>query len=266
VATHGAALPKMSEKVSFGGVEEFDEEEAASAGASYQSVSEYEGEISDIPKTMFFGLDRCLARFQMKSTGSLYHICGNHADSCRRPNHRMLRDAALVGEQGYYGTVRVGKTIDGDWDSFCSKSDMEAREANRRALNIASLETMLGMDGVKLAASSGEASSWTDGGNGAPTNVTVGYMTSHRLGSFPNDEADYQEEEEELDAEEPPELAEAEVERRLRMERESVRAQMEYLGDQLRALDASMESSPATVPVPRTRPQPATLRPPTGPA
>jgi hypothetical protein len=257
----------MSERVSFGGVEEFDEEEAGSAGGnSYQSVSEYEGDLVDIPKTMFFGPELCRARFQMKSTGSLYHICGNQAVSCRRPNHRMLRDANLLGSQGFYTTVRVGKTIDGDWDTHCSVSDMEAREAERRARNIASLGTMLGMDGIELAVSSGETSEWTDGGTGAPTNLTGGYATIRQPSLVPVDQASRHNTEEAPDTEDRSEAVAREVERRVRMEREAVQAQMEFLSDQLRALDASMESPPAAESVPRTAPLPAARTRPVGPA
>jgi hypothetical protein len=257
----------MSERVSFGGVEEFDEEEAGSMGGnSYQSVSEYEGDLGSIPKTMFFGPELCRARFQMKSTGPLYHICGNQAVSCRRPNHRMLRDANLLGSQGFYTTVRVGKTIDGDWETHCSVTDMETREAERRARNIASLGTMLGMDGIELAVSSGENSEWTDGATGAPTGPTGGFATNRQPAFEPFDNAGRPHTEETPDTEVLPETVTREVERRVRMEREAVRAQMEFLADQLRALDASMESPPAAVSVPRTASLPATRTRPVGPA
>jgi hypothetical protein len=118
VETHGTASFKMSDKVSFGGVEEFDEEEVESTGGtSYQSVSEYEGNVANIPKTMFFGPELCRARFHMKE-------------------------------------------------------EMGIRATQRRADNIASLETMLGMDGIHLGASRGDTAEWLDAADGAYEGLT----------------------------------------------------------------------------------------------
>jgi hypothetical protein len=233
VEPHGAASFKMSDKVSFGGVEEFDEDEVESTGGtSYQSVSEYEGNVPDKPKTMFFGPELCRARFHMKSTGSLVHICGNLAESCRRTNHRILRDGNVRGDDGFYDTIRSGKTIDGRLGTFCSREEMESRATQRRADNIASLESMLGMDGINLGASSGEMSGWLDGANGT--------RMANRLSDLGNDELDP--DEEILEDEEPSEVDELTTAQRLHLDREAVRVQMAFLADKLQALDVSIES------------------------
>jgi cell division protein FtsN len=143
---------------------------------------------------------------------------------------------------------------------------MEAREAERRERNIASLGTMLGMDGIELAVSSGETSEWTDGATGAPTGPTGGFATNHQPAFDPFDNASRPHTEEAPDTEVLPETVTREVECRVHMEREAVRAQMEFLVDQLRALDASMESPPAAVSVPRTASLPTARTRPVGPA
>jgi hypothetical protein len=256
VDTHGTASFKMSDKVSFGGVEEFDEEEVESTGGtSYQSVSEYEGNVADIPKTMFFGPELCRARFHMKSTGSLVHICGNLAESCRQTNHRILRDGDVRGDDGFYDTIRSGKTIDGKSGTYCSKEEMENRASQRRADNIASLETMLGMDGIHLGESSGDTAEWLDAADGAYDGLTDRRGT----GQLPamDDDGLYPEEET-LGNEESLGGGGQSTAQRLHLDREAVRAQMAFLVDQLRALDVSMEAqqSPRLTRTPAPPPAP----------
>jgi hypothetical protein len=141
------------------GYEYQEEEDDRSGGTSNQSVSEYKGDSTDLPESLFFGPEICRARFLTKPTARLVHVCGQPFASCQRPNHKLLRDEGSVGEVGFYQTMRVRKMIDGRLDTFCTREEFAAMENERPASNRASLETLLGTD-PDLAATSEDTSEW----------------------------------------------------------------------------------------------------------
>jgi hypothetical protein len=65
-------------------VEGFEEDEDDVASTkSGQSVSDYEGDLKQLPPTMYFGEELCRAQFLMAATGDVVHVCGKQAVACR---------------------------------------------------------------------------------------------------------------------------------------------------------------------------------------
>jgi hypothetical protein len=65
----------MSKRMLNVGLDE-DEDEVAST-KSGQSVADYEGDLKQIPPTMYFGDELCRALFVMTAIGDVVHVCGN---------------------------------------------------------------------------------------------------------------------------------------------------------------------------------------------
>jgi hypothetical protein len=125
------------------GYEDDDEEEVASV-QSGQSVSDYDGDMKQVPPTMYFGEDLCRAKFLMTGTGNVVHVCGKRVVLCRRPGHRVLRDSGTTGVPGFYDTLRVNMTIDGNAATYMTADELAVKLAGQRAENLAVVETLFG--------------------------------------------------------------------------------------------------------------------------
>jgi hypothetical protein len=123
------------------GYEEGDDDKVQST-KSGQSVSDYEGDMKQLPATMYFGDELCRAQFLMTATGDVVHVCGKLMEQCRRPGHRVLRDSGSRGPMGYYDTIRAKTTIDGNAATFMTAAGWAVKLASQRASNLAAVETL----------------------------------------------------------------------------------------------------------------------------
>jgi hypothetical protein len=142
------------------GYEEGDDDEVQST-KSGQSVSDYEGDMKQLPPTMYFGDELCRAQFLMTATGDVVHVCGKQLEQCRRPGHRVLRDSGSRGTMGYYDTIRVKTTIDGNAATFMTAAELTVKLASQRASNLAAVETLFGSTVESEVSPSATAGSWT---------------------------------------------------------------------------------------------------------
>jgi hypothetical protein len=155
------------------GLEEDDDEVRSTK--SGQSVSDYEGDMKQLPPTMFFEEELCRAQFLMTGTGDVVHVCGKRTDQCRRPGHRVLRDSGSRGMTGYYDTIRVNTTIDGNAATYLTAVGMADKLARQRASNLAVVETLFGSTVESEVSPSATAGSWTmaSGGEGPVTRSSL---------------------------------------------------------------------------------------------
>ena len=102
-----------------------DEEDDAN---SRVSASDFEGNLSDIPKRMLFGLEECGAIFVLSSDhGKFVRICGCKAQECHREGHRTTRlTGEGLGKPGSYETVRSRKFVDGKLETWIPVEEYEA--------------------------------------------------------------------------------------------------------------------------------------------
>jgi hypothetical protein len=142
------------------GYEEEEDDEVHST-KSGQSVSDYEGDMKQLPPTMYFGDELCRAQFLMTATGDVVHVCGKRLEQCRRPGHRVLRDSGARGAAGYYDTIRGKTTIDGNAATFMTAAGLAVKLASQRASNLAVVETLFGSTVESEISPSVTAGSWT---------------------------------------------------------------------------------------------------------
>jgi viroplasmin and RNaseH domain-containing protein len=92
------------------------------------SASDFEGNLSDIPKRMLFGMEECGAIFVLPSdNGAFVRICGCKAKDCHREGHRTTRlTGDGLGKPGSYETVRSRKFVDGKLETWIPVEEYEA--------------------------------------------------------------------------------------------------------------------------------------------
>jgi hypothetical protein len=117
------------------------EDDEVQSTKSGQSVSDYEGDMKQLPPTMYFGDELCRAQFLMTATGDVVHECGKGLEQCRRPGHRVLRDSGSRGATGYYDTIQGKTTIDGNAATFMTAAGLAVKLASQGASNLASYAT-----------------------------------------------------------------------------------------------------------------------------
>jgi hypothetical protein len=138
-----------------------DDEDEILSTKSGLSVSDFDGDVKQLPPTMYFGNELCRAQFLMTATRDVVHVCGKLVTLCRRPGHRVLSDSGSVGLAGYYDTIRSNSTIDGNAATFTTPDEMAIRLAGQRAHNLAAVETLFGAAGDMEVSPSATAGSWT---------------------------------------------------------------------------------------------------------
>jgi hypothetical protein len=108
----------------------FDEEgyEDDDDARSHVSASDFDGNLSDIPKRMLFGMEECRAIFALPSDhGAFVRICGCKAQDCHRDGHRTTRlTGEGLGKPGSYETVRSRKFVDGKLETWIPIEEFEA--------------------------------------------------------------------------------------------------------------------------------------------
>jgi viroplasmin and RNaseH domain-containing protein len=92
------------------------------------SASEFDGDLSTIPKRMMFGEDECGAIFSLSSdNGAFMRVCGCNINSCLRDGHRTARlTSEGTGKPGSYETVRSRKFVDGKVETWIPVEVFEA--------------------------------------------------------------------------------------------------------------------------------------------
>lgn len=99
------------------------------------SMSDYEGDISNAPRRMYFGPKECLAIFEQPSDRSAFlRVCGREHTACKR-NHAVLDRA----KEGFYDTVAARKFLDGKLHTFQSKKERDAELIQAKAARDAQL-------------------------------------------------------------------------------------------------------------------------------
>ena len=105
---------------------------------SHVSASDFEGNLSDIPKRMLFGMEECRAIFVLPSDhGAFVRICGCKAQDCHRDGHRTTRlTGEGLGKPGSYETVRSRKFLDGKLETWIPieefEADLQAAQAQQK--------------------------------------------------------------------------------------------------------------------------------------
>ena len=107
------------------------EEEDAGDEESQVSASDYEGDLSDIPIRMMFGVEECGAIFNLASDkGAFFRVCGCRLEGCKR-GHQTSR-LTNRAKPGSYETVRSRKYVDGKLETWIPVEEYEAEARARK--------------------------------------------------------------------------------------------------------------------------------------
>jgi hypothetical protein len=83
--------------------DQYGEDEDVQSEKSYQSASDYEGDLANTPSTLFFGQEQCRALYTLKATGQVIYIFPSHMShpvSTIRPTN--VSTTPGPGDTGYF--------------------------------------------------------------------------------------------------------------------------------------------------------------------
>lgn len=114
---------------------------------SIPSVAEHNGVPGDTPP-LFFGEETCRAKFTLKATGTIIHVCGRNITACSRHGHRLHRSTGNMGAVGIYDTISAGNNhLDGILTTFRTAKAASLQLQEQRAINIAQVQGIVGLSG-----------------------------------------------------------------------------------------------------------------------